>query len=273
MRIVCDSSADFKTDKNGELFSVPLKIIAGTKEFTDDENIDVSEMTDYLYGYNGKSSTACPSVTDWLDGFGDAEEIFAIAITSTLSGSCNSARLAKEQYEKKNPQKKVCVIDSLSAGPELKLIAEKIRELSAKGLSFEDIEKEIKLYETDLLFSLESLKNLANNGRVGKVTAKLAGVLGIRVVGKASIRGDLEPLSKARGEAKALSEVIRFLKENRYNGGKIIIDHCDNLSCAEKLQSLIKEKYPDADVRIAPTFGLCSFYAEKGGLLIGFEKA
>ena len=98
---------------------------------------------------------------DWLDAFGDEERVFCITITSNLSGSYNSAMVAKETYESEHPDKKVFVIDSLSAGPELKLIKEKLEELIAEGKSFEDICSEIMEYKkkTYLVFFLKSLNN------------------------------------------------------------------------------------------------------------------
>ena len=119
---------------------------------------------------------------------------------------------------------------------------------------------------------LESMRNLANNGRVNPLIAKAAGLLGIRVVGKASDKGDLEPLDKCRGEGNALTAIVSRMIELGYAGGRIRIAHCLNPQAAGKLQNLIKTKFPDADIEIYPTGGLCSFYAEKGGLLVGFEK-
>lgn len=272
-KIVTDSSSDLKGNSD-KLSVVPLKIITDKKEFTDDDNINVKEMTDFLSEYNGRSSTACPSVSDWISAFGEADRIFAVTITSGLSGSFNSARLAKEEYESRNPEKKVFVIDSLSAGPELKLICEKLSELIEKDFDYEEIKENITQYKekTGLFFSLESLKNLANNGRVSKVSAKLAGVLGIRVVGKASDVGTLELVSKIRGEEKAIKETFDLLIKNGYNGAKIRIDHCENKNAAEKLKEMIKENFPEADVKCGETSGLCSFYAEKGGMLVGYER-
>ena len=128
-RIVADSSADLITTEDRSVVSVPLKIVTDKKEYIDDESLDVKGMTEELAAYHGKSGSACPGVGDWLQAFGDADRVFCITITSNLSGSYNSARVAKETYESENPDKKVFVIDSLSAGPELKLIKEKIEEL------------------------------------------------------------------------------------------------------------------------------------------------
>ena len=271
-KIVLDSSANMATESH--VSSVPLKIITDRKEYIDDAKLNTTEMVWQLQTYNGPSSTACPSPQDWLDAFDDKPYVFCIAITSGLSGSCNAANIAKADYELAFPGRKVCVVDSLSTGGEMELIAEKIQALIAADLSFEDICETIKDYQksTGLLFMLESMNNLANNGRVSKIAAKAAGILGIRVVGKASDIGTLEPLEKCRGEKKALTALVATMTSLGYEGGKVRISHCLNENAATQLKESILVLYPQADVQIRPTGGLCSFYAEKGGLLIGFEK-
>lgn len=272
-KIVADSSADSIKLKSVPYCSAPLKIITDKKEYTDNADLDVVEMINDLKSYSGKSSTSCPSVSDWLSTFGDAKNIFCVTITSNLSGSYNSALIAKQEYETEHPNRKVFVIDSLSAGPELKLLAEKLEELILSGKEYTEICKEITEYQkhTKLLFMLESLTNLANNGRVSKTTAKIAGILGIRLIGKASDHGTLEPLEKARGEKKGLNCILQNLKELGYKGGKIRISYCLNKPLAELLSAVLKSEFSADDIEIYPAGALCSFYAEKGGLLIGFE--
>jgi DegV family protein with EDD domain len=230
-------------------------------------------MVDYLSNYKGKSSTSCPNCEDWLDAFGDAENIFCVTITSNLSGSYNAAMLAKDTYETEHPDRKVYVFDSLSAGPELRLIVEKLAELINEYGDFEKVCETICEYtkSTGLLFMLESMKNLANNGRVSPIVAKAAGLLGIRIVGKASDVGTLEVMEKCRGEKKALPAIVQKMREIGYKDGKVIIDHCFNPDAAQKLKELILENFQNAKIIIGKCRGLCSFYAEKGGLLIGFE--
>ena len=272
IKIVADSSASMITSADGSFVSVPLTLRTDEREFVDNAELNVKEMCDYLASYKGKSGSACPSSQDWVDAFGDAEEVYAIAITSNLSGSFNSLRIAKDQYEEENPGRKVCIIDSLSAGSELKLIVEKIQELKAEGKTFEEVSAEIAEYQnhTHMVFCLKSLKNLANNGRVSPAVAAIAGVLNIHVVGMA-VNGYLEQKEKARGAKKALAAIDAQFKEIGYNGGKVIIDHCFNETDAKAVKDLILASYPNADVRIEETRGLCSFYAEVGGLMIGVE--
>lgn len=274
MKIVADSSADVLSIGAFPYASAPLKIITSEKEYVDDENLDVIGMVNELSHYSDKSSTACPSVGDWLDAFGDAPYVFCVTITSGLSGSYNAAVGAKDAYEEAHPDRKVCVIDSLSAGPELKLIIEKLAQLIQEGKDFDTICGEIKEYQkrTGLLFKLESVKNLANNGRVSKLVAGAVGILGIRLVGKASDVGTLEVLHKVRGEKKALSVLMELMEELGYKGGKLRIAHCINGVTARDFKEKILEKFPRADVELYACRGLVAFYAEKGGLLFGFEK-
>ena len=273
--IVADSSADLaKNDyegKTAKVSSVPLKIITSLKEYVDDENLNVEVMVNELEDYKGRSSSSCPNPSDWLDAFGDAEYVFCVTITSGLSGSYNSACMAKEEYESAYPDRRVFVIDSLSTGPEMGLIVDKLLELIDSGEEFDKICETIKRYQakTGLLFMLESMKNLANNGRVSPIVAKLAGILGIRVIGKASDVGTLEQLEKSRGGDKAL---LGQMKTLGYAGGKVKIAHCIYPRAAKALSDMIRREFKKAEVEIYPCRGLCSFYAERGGLLVGFEK-
>ena len=274
-KIVADSTADVLSLDTISFSSAPLKIITSEKEYVDNSDLDVADMVETLLKYKGHSSTSCPNPDDWLKTFGDAENVFCITITGTLSGSYNSAVLAKQMYEEMHPERHVYVINSLSAGPELKLIIEKIEEQIRQGKEYAEICKIIEKYtqHTGLIFMLESMKNLANNGRVSSIVAKAVGLLGIRVVGKASYKGDLLPLDKCRGQEKALVEIVKRMKEFGFKGGKVRIAHCLNEDAAKKLRATILGDFPQVDLDVYHCRGLCSYYAEKGGLLVGFEKS
>lgn len=274
IKIVVDSSANIESMKQVDFASVPLKIIAGEKEYTDDANLDVQEMLKEMADYKGPSSTACPGIGDWLNAFADADIVFGAAVTSKLSGSYNAAKAAADAYMEENSGKKVFIFDSLSAGPELVLLVEKYMELIEKNGTFEEICSQIEEYakRTHLGFSLESLDNFVKNGRVNPTVAKLAGMLNIRIVGKASAVGDLEPLNKCRGEERAVKQVYKNMLKEGYQGGKARIHHTNSKTAAEQLCAFIKADYSEADVKIADNRGLCSYYVENGGLLVGFES-
>ena len=275
IRIVSDSSSDLFTLSGVEYASAPMKVIAGEHEFIDDEELDVDSMVDFFNKYKGKSRTSCPNTADWLRAFGDADDVICVTITSGLSGSYNSACVAKEAFESENEGKRVFVVDSLSAGPEMSLIVTKIKEYVESGMPYEKICENIKKYKekTGLIFMLKSLKNFANNGRVSPIVAKIVGIAGICIVGKASDKGTLEPTHKVRGESRSLDTLISDLDRLGYGGGRVSIGHCQNEQAAKRLSDMIKAKFEKAKIEIHKFRGLCSFYAEYGGVLVGFEKA
>ena len=275
IKIVADSSCDIFTLNGVELVSAPMKVITDEQEFVDDASLDVDGMVEYLYQYKGKSKSSCPNTTDWLDAFGDADEVFCVTITSALSGSNNSASAAKQIYESENEGKRVYVFDTLSAGPEITLIVERLEQCIRKGMAFDDICKNVTEYmnSTGLVFMLRSLRNFANNGRVSPIVAKLVGIAGICIVGKASDEGTLEPKQKCRGERRSLETLVQELIKEGYRGGKVSIGHCQKDAAAQEIKRMILEKHKKTVVEIHKLKGLCSFYAEKGGVLVGFEKA
>lgn len=274
-KIVSDSAASLYALENVDFACVPLKICAGENEYVDSATLDVAGMVDDLKQYSGKSRSSCPNTHEWLQAFGDADAVFAVAITSNLSGSCSAAMQAAEEYTALRSGAKVCVLDTLSAGPEMLLIIEKLRELILAGRRFEEIETEIRQYmrRTHLVFALKSLTNLARNGRVSPAMAALAGVLGICIVGRASTEGTLEQRHKFRGERKALRGLYDEMKATGFRGGRVRISHCFNPEAANQLQQAILADYPDCDVQIDACGALCSFYAERGGFLVGYEDS
>ncbi|MBQ2698636.1 MAG: DegV family protein [Firmicutes bacterium] len=271
LKIVADSGADIYVMDGVDYVSVPLTISAA-RDYVDTAALDKAAMVADLALYNGKSHTACPAPAAWLAACGEAEEVFCVTISRHLSGSYNAACVAAEQWRAEHPAGKIYVLDSLSVGPEMLMHVQRIAELAALDVAFEDICVEIEAYRDHcgVIFSLESLHNLANNGRVNPLAARLSGLIGIRVVGDGT-GGVLNPTDKLRGEKKALQGIVRKMREMGYDGHRVQIDHVQNESGALALQTLLRRAWPEAEVSIAPCGGLCSFYAEKGGLIVGFE--
>ncbi len=271
-KIVADSSCDLTKQGGADIAFAPLKIFTSEREFIDNAEINIEEMLTYLENYKDKSKTACPNQAEYTAAFEGADEVFCVTITSNLSGSFNAARIAAEEYQKETGAR-AHVIDTLSVGPESVLIIEKLRELEALGEDFDSTKEKITEYNknTRLIFSLESMKNLANNGRISQLTAKMAGILGIRAIGRASDDGVLDMTDKVRGEANTLVTIAKNMASEGYSGGKVRIHHVKNPAAAEKLSQILKKSYPDADIKIQETGALCAFYAERGGLLVGFE--
>ncbi len=272
-KIVVDSAANLYQMEGIDFACAPIKVVTEEQEYPDDGRLDAVQVAETLRSYKGRSSTSCPNVGDWLAAYQGADQVFAITITGTLSGSYNAALLAAQDYQQENPEAKVYVLDSLSAGPELQLLAERLRALFDAGTPFEEICVQMEEYKqhTHLLFSLESLNNLARNGRVSPAVAAVARMLGIRVVGTASLSGELEVLVKTRGEHGALERIVLEMKSRGFVDGPVRILHCSNPAAATRLKNMITTVFEGAEVQIMPCGVLCSYYAELGGLMIGFE--
>lgn len=272
-KIVADSSCDM-WELNGVDFAVaPITISTDNKHYVDNQELDVHLMSEELAKYKGVSHTACPSVGSWLDCYEGYDEVFVVTLTGAMSGTYNSAMTAKGIYEEENENAKVHVFDSLSTGPEMRLLIEKLKEMIEEDLPFEEIVEKGQDYlnHSRLFFALKSLHNFAMNGRVSKAVASAIGVLNISIFATASEEGTIQQISKCRGEKKVVKSMIEHLENAGYHGGKVRISHADNLKLAHNVRDKILELYPNADIIVYPMGGLCTYYAEIGGLLVGCE--
>ena len=271
-KIVADSSCNIVSVQDSTFASVPMKIVA-EREYVDDANLDVAQMVEDLKQYKGKSGSSCPNVGEWLEAFGDADEVFGITISKHLSGSYNAARHAADTYMAEHPERKVFIFDSLATGPEMMMLAQKIRQCEDAGDDFETTKEKVLDYHNHLhtLFCLESMNNLARNGRVNIAVAKIAGMLGIRIIGEAQ-GGQIVAIHKPRGEKKAMLAMAQTIKERGFqDGGLIRIAHCFADERIQEFMSKIREDFPHARFLVEPTTALCSYYAEHGGYIVGFE--
>lgn len=271
-KVVSDSSSNVLSMSTPCFASVPMKVRA-EKEYIDNEQLDLAGMVEDLRNHKGKSGSACPSVGEWLDAFGDADMVFGTTMSKGLSGSYNAACEAARMYMEENPGKKAFIFNTLSAGPQQSFLNEKVLELAEQGLAFEEIkEKALEYYKnTHILFCLESMMNLARNGRTSMAVAKIAGMLGIRVCGDVKA-GMITPVHKPRGAKKATETLLEMMIERGfYDGARLRIAHCFGEKQAQDLADATLAKFPNARISIEPTTALCSFYAEAGGLMIGFE--
>ncbi len=273
MKIVSDSASNIFFLEGANYTTVPMKIIAGDKEYIDTPGLDVQGMVNDLRVHKGKSGSSCPNIGDWLAAFEGGEDIFGLTISKNLSGSYNAAVQAAQEYMEANPGTRIHIFNTLTTGPQQMLLAEKLKELINQGLDFETVKEKAQAYydNTHILFCLESLNNLARNGRVNPAVAKIAGVLGIRVVGYAH-GGEIVAKNKSRGHKKAMQTMLdMMLERGLYDGAMVRIAHCLAESQAEDLKALVQEKFPNCRFLIEPTTALCSYYAEEGGLIVGFE--
>lgn len=276
-KIVTDSGCDLRSlesqSKELQFERVPLTLQIGTEIFRDDDGLDIDHMMATMYQSSKAATSSCPSPDAFLQAYKGVDNVIAVTITGTLSGSHNSARLAKNDLLEDYPNANIHVIDSLSASGEVDLIVLELERLINLGLSFEEVVEQITAYQekTRLIFVLAKVDNLVKNGRLNKLVGKVVGLLNIRMVGQASQEGTLELLQKARGQKKAVSALVEEIQKAGYKGGKVYIAHANNPKICEQISEKIKAIYPDAVIQTGITSGLCSFYAEDEGILMGYE--
>ena len=195
-------------------------------------------------------------------------------MSSKLSGSYNSAELAKKLYLEEHPDKNILVIDSKSASVGQTLLALRIQELEEAGKSFEEICTNVLQYRDEMCtkFVLESLDVLRRNGRLSTVTAVICNTLNIKAVMSSTPEGSINRVDQGRGMKKALGKLVSAIEKDMVNPKEKIlgIAHCNNKERAEYTKNLIMSKIPFKDYIMVDTAGLSSFYANDGGIIVAY---
>lgn len=276
-KIISDSACDYVENllENETKFAkIPFTISFDDKNYLDNNTVDIEQVINELKEYKGKSSSACPGPFLWENEAKEADEIFFVTIASGVSGSYNAALVAKEMLLDEDENKKVHVINSLSSSGLNALIVLKLEELIKTDKNFEEICNEIDEYTNKLKtnFMFLSIENFVKNGRVSKVVGAATAMLNIAIIGENTKEGTLGITQKVRGVKKGLQAVFEEIKKQGYKGGKAIITHCQNEINAINLKEMILKEFKNAEILIEKTGLLCSYYAEKGGVIIGYEK-
>ncbi len=275
-RIVTDSSCDvlpeLAWDQNLTYGKVPFVFKIGDIEMTDDNTLSIPEMLTAMERCPDASKSACPSPGLWEEQFEQADKVIALTISANLSGSYESAVAAREMTLEKHPGKKILILNSLSTGPVLNMAVEKAVELIKKGLSFEKISAVMTdfIHSRHTVFALSSFNNLVKNGRVSRLAGLIAGKLGIWGIGVGSSEGKIEMAAKVRGSRRIIQTITDIMRQNHFSGGQVVISHCLNPDFASQLREGIISIWNNARVMLTETNGLCSFYAERNGLIVAY---
>ncbi len=271
-RIVVDSCCDVTEElkEKYNIVSVPLTITLGDRHIADDDALDMETLICDMKACTGKVGSAAPSPALFEEAFRDAEECYAVTLSSNLSGSHQAALVGAELSKNED----VHVFDSKSASAGEVLLAVKIGEMLRAGLSkasvVSAVERFVKQMKT--YFVLESLDNLVKNGRLHKITARLISVIGIRPIMGSDGDGNIAFFSHARGEKQIVQKLADTVEESgrETEDGCMVIAHCNNLRLAEKLREAMKNRYRFRDILIVPTRGISTLYANDKGIIIAY---
>lgn len=273
-KIIGDSCLDLTEElkKDPHFQMIPLTLMLEDKTFVDDETFNQKEFIRLVKESEDYPRTACPSPEMFMEAYRcDAENVFVITLSGPLSGSYNSAVLAKSLYEEEYGHKNICVINSESASSGELNIALHIRDLCEQGMPFEEIEKEANAYRDRMktFFVLETLDTLKKNGRLTGLSAFIATTLNIKPVMSAD-KGQIIKRDQARGINKALQKMVDYVISE---GGKteekrLVISHVNAPERARYVKDLLCEKAKFREVVITDTAGVATVYANDGGIIV-----
>ena len=267
-----DLTADLKKDPHFQI--IPLTLQVEHTQVIDDETFDQKKFLELVRSSSECPQTACPSPERFKEAFEcDAEQIFVITLSEHLSGTYNSAVLAKKLYEEEHGQdgKNIAVFSSDSASSGELNIALYIQSLCQASLPFEEIEEKTRSFIKNMrtYFVLESLDTLRKNGRLTGLQAFFATVLNIKPVMGAD-SGVIVKLDQARGINKALTRMadIAIREAGETKDKVLIIAHCNNPERAEVVKNEMCRQATFKDVIITETAGVATVYASDGGIIV-----
>lgn len=272
IKIVVDSCCELNLDmmEGVDVSFVPFKLSIGSNDFLDDENLNIEDFRIKMEESKEPVKTACPSPMDFFEKF-EGDIVYVVTITSELSGTYQSAMIAKEMYLKEYPGAKVHVFDSRSAVAGETAVFLNLVKCIKEGKSFEETvaDTEEIIERSVTIINLASLSNLAKNGRIPKIAGKLSKVLNIRMIGKAK-DGKIVPVSIERGLKRSVKSLVNKALDicDKSLKTAIVISEANALEAAKEVREMLLKDFPDRIIEITGMKGLSTTYAEEGGLVL-----
>ncbi|HHZ03018.1 MAG TPA: DegV family protein [Tissierellia bacterium] len=270
--LIVDSCVDFN-EETEKFERVPFRILIDDEEIVD-ENTDITELIKKMKNSTSQIKTACAPPEDFMNKLKEHTHNFVVTISSQLSGSYNSARIAVDTFKEKFPDTFVHIFDSKTACAGETMIALKVKQLIEENFKPNEIVEHTEKYISKLrtLFILDSLDNLAKNGRISNFKAILANIMHIVPIMGEDGEGRIVLKERVRGKKRAFARLIEMIDEYNVDFENTVlgITHVNCLEKAEKLRDEIKAKYPFKDIKIFKSGGLSTVYADDGGIVIAF---
>ena len=255
--VVLDSTADLPRpeERHPSWRLVPLYVRFGDEVLRD--HVEISADAFYARLRAGEvASTSQPTPGDFLEAFealDGFERIFCVVVSAKVSGTYESARRAAEQTGGR-----VRVLDSASASAGEVVLAEAIQRRLDRGTDDEEIDALVArfLRETGVVFTVETLEYLVRGGRIGKAAGFAGNLLNVRPI--LTIRdGEVEPVKRVRGAAKAFAEFEAGLRAGTDEGlgWHLAVAHADAPDQAERIVAMAKAVRPDASIDVVTNLG------------------
>lgn len=273
--IVMDSCGERteKMKKDKRIISAPLTMQLDEYSFVDDDTFDQADFLRKIAASPNCPKSACPSPDYYKEAFDQGtERAYAVTLSAELSGSYNSAMLARKLLLEEKPQMKIHVFNSRSASIGETLITRKIQECEEADMEFEELVETVEAYidGQTTYFVLENLETLRKNGRLSNLKAFVASALKIKPVMKSTPEGTIVQLDQARGMNKALVKMVNYLVEDVENPEEkvLALSHCNCPDRAAMVRDAILERIQVRDVILLDSAGITTMYANDGGVVV-----
>lgn len=274
-KILIDSCGELPQElkEDGHFSNVALVLEVDGQQIVDDETFDQADFLSRVAKSPNAPKSACPSPDAYMQKMeGDADHIYIVTLSAKLSGSYNSACVARDMYLEEHENARVYVFNSKSASIGETLIGIKIAECEEAGMSFDDTVACVEDYisQQHTFFVLETLETLRKSGRLSNLKAIIARTLNIKPVMGSTDEGEICQLGQSRGMSKALDKMVSCMQEVTKNCEEkvLAISHCN---CAERAY-LLKAKLERAakfkKIFIVDTAGVSTMYANDGGVIM-----
>ena len=274
-KVIVDScgelTEEMKASGNFETASLTMEV--GGVRIIDDASFDQADFLKRVAECPESPKSSCPSPEDYMEKYRcEAERVYAVTLTAELSGSYNSAVLAKNLYIEEYGEKDIHVFNSRSASIGETLIAMKVQECEEAGMTFEQVVDTVERYidGQHTYFVLENLDTLRKNGRLTGIKSLVAGALNIKPVMAATPEGTICQIGQARGIKKALAKMAdQIAEETQEAEEKILaISNCNCRERAREVERMLLAKMKVKASFIIDTAGISSMYANDGGIIV-----
>ena len=262
---------DFQGDKF-EFHVAPLTLNVGDKEFIDDENLEPRGLVDAINSYKGCPKSACPSPEQFFKLMEKGDNIIVILLSSKLSGTHASCMVAAAEIRAKFPNKKLFIMDTLSACMGLDLIVRKCRDLIESGLSFDEVVAKLEeaRKNTRVRFLLYDLGNLIKNGRLNKMMGKILNTAKIKLVCGDDGAGEIKKYAMALGIRRGMQTLAEFPKKDKAPlDAPILIGHVFNPQDAELVKATMSG-FGYKNIQTQVMRGVSCLYAADKGIVIAY---
>lgn len=221
IRILVDSSTDFTKEeiKSKNLYHVPLTITLNNKDYLSGEDLTSDQFYELLTSGEDFPKTSQPSPQVFAEIFENAknsgEEIICILLSSALSGTCQSATLAKSMVDYEG----IHIVDSLTATIMTRVIVDYGLQLIEQGKSATEIVDALESMKNKVKVAagIDTLEYLYRGGRLNKAAATIGELANLKPVITVTEEGTVSILGKCIGKNKALQFILKTLNSKEIN--------------------------------------------------------